>query len=284
MQERDFNWTTTDGIRIYAVEWQAEAPRGAICLVHGLGEHIGRYAHFARYFTGKGFSVLGFDRRGHGRSGGRRGHSPNMSLLLDEIAQLLVEAKVRYQNLPVFLYGHSMGGNLVLAYSLSRHPDIRGVVASAPWIRLAFPAPSVKIALGKAARALYPAFSQHTGLKTEQLSKDPDVVRAYEQDPLVHSRITAAMGVGILEQARWLDEYTGAFPLPLLIMHGSEDHIISPEGSRQLALRLGGDITYREWEGLYHEIHNEKQQGGIFDYTCHWLEARLEKKAMAKTA
>ncbi|MCB0570294.1 MAG: lysophospholipase [Phaeodactylibacter sp.] len=284
MEERTFDWKTNDGIRIFAREWAPKSPKGAICLVHGLGEHIGRYEHFAHYYTKKGFSVLGYDRRGHGQSGGKRGHAPNIGLLLDEIAQLLVETKVRYGGLPVFLYGHSMGGNLVLSYVLKRHPDVQGVVASAPWIRLAFPAPQFKVALGKVMKSIFPGFSQSNGLKTEHLSKDPDVVRLYEQDLLTHDRITAAMGIGMLEQANWLDNFSGHFPCPLLLMHGSEDHIVSPEGSRDFSRRAQGEVTYREWEGLYHEIHNEREQQEVFDFTLHWLQGHMEMKSKLKTA
>lgn len=281
MQERNFEWETSDGIHISGREWQANQPKGAICLIHGLGEHIGRYSHFAQYFTDNGYSVIGYDRRGHGLSGGKRGHTPRVDLLLDEVSQLLVQAKVHHQRMPIFLYGHSMGGNLVLAYALKRHPEVQGVIASAPWIRLAFQPSGIEIALGKIMRILYPAYTQGNGLKTEHLSKDPEVVRAYEQDPLVHDRITAATGIGMMQQANWLDQYSGLFPLPLLIMHGGEDHIVSPEGSRAFALRVQGDVTYREWEGLYHEIHNEKKQLEVFEYAHHWMEHHIEKKSMA---
>ncbi len=282
MQEDTFSWVTEDKLTIYGKEWKAEQPRAVVCLEHGLGEHINRYGHLARYFTSKGFTVIGHDRRGHGKSGGKRGHAPNMGLLLDEAAQLLIEAEVRYPRLPTFLYGHSMGGHLVLAYTLKRHPSLQGVIASAPWIRLAFEPSPIMIALGKAMQLFYPGFQQASGLKTEHLCKVPEVVRDYEQDPLVHGQISAAMGMDMLRQSRWLDNYEGTFPVPLLLMHGDEDHIVSPEGSRALAQRLEGDVTYREWKGLYHEIHNEEIQEEVFDYTLQWIGKHMHKRKMAK--
>lgn len=282
MQETEFNWQTKDGLNIYAKEWKAEKPQGVICLVHGLGEHINRYAHFARFFTEKGFSVIGYDRRGHGRSDGARGHTPDVEVLLDEVAQLLIEAEVRYQQLPIFLYGQSQGGLLVLAYTLKRHPNIQGIVASSPWIRLSFEPAAGMVALGRLMHRVYPAFSQSNGLKTAHLSRDPAVVRAYEEDPLVHSRITAAMGMAMLDQSRWLDGYSGPFPSPLLIMHGAADQITSPKASQEFAERVQGDITFKAWAGAYHEIHNEPIKEQAFRFVLEWLYQHQQLKKMAK--
>lgn len=282
MQESEFNWQTKDGLNIYAKEWKAEKPQGVICLVHGLGEHINRYAHLARFFTEKGFSVIGYDRRGHGRSEGAKGHAPDAEVLLDEVAQLLIEAEVRYQRLPIFLYGQSQGGQLVLAYTLKRHPNIQGVVASSPWIRLSFEPAAGIVALGRLMHRIYPSFAQSNGLKTAHLSRDPAVVQAYEEDPLVHDRITAAMGMAMLGQSRWLNSYSGPFPAPLLIMHGTADQITSPEASREFAERVQGDITFKAWDGLYHEIHNENIKEQAFAFVLEWLHQHQQLKKMGK--
>lgn len=282
MQESEFNWRAGDGLNIYGKEWAAASPKGVVCLVHGLGEHINRYGHLAQFFTKEGFSVIGYDRRGHGRSGGLRGHTPDGETLLDEVAQLLIEAEIRYRGLPVFLYGQSQGGQLVLAYALKRHPNVQGVVASSPWIRLSFAPPAIMIALGRLMHFVHPSFTQPNGLNTAHLSRDPAVVRAYEEDPLVHGRISAATGMAMLNQSRWLDSYSGPFPVPLLIMHGTADQITSPQASREFAGRLQGDITFKAWEGLYHEIHNEDIKEQAFQFVLGWLNQRLELKKMGR--
>lgn len=284
MQETEFNWRTGDGLNIYAKEWKADNPRGVICLVHGLGEHVNRYDHLARYFTEKGFSIMGYDRRGHGRSEGIRGHAPDAEALLDEVARLLVETEINYQGLPVFLYGQSQGGLLALAYALKRHPNIQGIIASSPWIRLSFEPASVMVALGKIMYRVYPAFSQPNGLNTAHLSRDQAVVKAYEQDPLVHNRITAAMGIAMLSQSRWLDKYSGPFPVPLLLMHGTADQITSPQASEALARRLEGDVTFKAWQGLYHEAHNEDIKEQVFEFVLGWLHQHLALKKMGREA
>ncbi|MCO6476507.1 MAG: lysophospholipase [Phaeodactylibacter sp.] len=282
MQETEFNWQTSDGLNIYAKEWKAREPQGVICLVHGLGEHVNRYAHLARFFTGRGFSVIGYDRRGHGRSAGLRGHTPDAETLLDEVAKLLIEAEIRYRARPVFLYGQSQGGQLVLAYALKRHPNIQGIIASSPWIRLSFEPSPVMIALGKLMHRLHPTFTQSNGLNPSHLSRNPQVVKAYQEDPLVHDRITAATGIAMLRQSHWLDGYSGAFPVPLLLMHGSADKITSPEASRALAGRLEGNVTFKLWDGAYHEIHNEDIQEQAFEYVLGWLEKHRQLKKLGK--
>lgn len=273
MQKRTFFWKAYDGKKIYGCEWAADRPKGVICLAHGLGEHVERYEYMAHWFNTHGFTVVGYDRRGHGHSEGKRGHSNGLEPLLDEISQLLVEARTGYQDLPVFLYGHSQGGGLVLSYALRRNPDITGIIASAPWIQLSFTPPQALIALGKLMRKIYPGFLQANNLNTQLLSRDPEVVKAYEQDPLVHDRISAAAGIGMLEEGDWMLQQKGGFPIPLLIMHGDEDGVTSAEASEALAGQLEGDVTYKLWPEMYHELHNEPEKEMVFQYVLDWLEA-----------
>jgi alpha-beta hydrolase superfamily lysophospholipase len=270
-----FSWQTQDGIDIYACDWPVVQPRAVLALVHGLGEHVQRYEHLAAWFNERGVAVVGYDRRGHGRSQGRRGHTPRYSAFLDEIAQLLVEVELRYPGVPVFLYGHSMGGNLVLNYSLRRHPAIAGVIATAPHIRLSFQPGLFMVLMGKLMRWIYPAFTQSNGLDVQQLSRDEEVVRRYQADPLVHDRLSAAAGVGMLEAAAYLDACQGTFPLPLLLMHGGADGITDPQASRDFASRQKGEVTVKIWDGLFHEIHNEPEQEAVFAYTEDWLSRQL---------
>lgn len=269
-----FFWKTADGIQIYAYDWSCDPARAVIALVHGLGEHVHRYEHLAKWCNARQMALVGYDRRGHGQSGGKRGHTPRYGAWLDEVAQLLVEVELRYPDIPVFLYGHSMGGNLVLNYVLRRHPTISGVIATAPHIRLAFTPNPVTVALGKLMRRLAPGFTQPNGLETEALSRDRAVVEKYIEDPLVHDRLTAAAGIGLLEAARWLDTYRGNFPLPLLLMHGGADRITSPEGTKAFTERVGGEVSLKIWDGFYHEIHNEPEHEQVLAWATDWLKAQ----------
>ena len=275
MQERIFDWKATDGTYIYAREWQAEQARAVICLAHGLGEHIGRYETFAKWFVERGITVIGYDRRGHGKSAGKRGHSPGIGPLLDEVARMLVEAETRYQHLPTFLYGHSQGGGLALSYALHRHPALAGIIASAPWISLAFEPPAPLIALGKLMRRIYPAYQQSNNLKTAHLCRDPAVVEAYESDPLVHDRITAGNAINMLEEGAWLLRQRVDFPCPLLVLHGTDDKVTSAADSAAFVAHLSGDVQYEAFDGLYHELHNEPEWEQVLEQVERWVSARI---------
>ncbi len=272
MSETDQTLSSKDGLTLFTRAWTVESPKAVIALVHGFGEHSGRYAHLAGFFNKNGYSVYSFDNRGHGKSTGKRGHAPNYEHYLEDIDVFLDFVKSQTNAQSIFLYGHSMGGNLVLNYVIRRKPLVKGVIISAPWVQLAFEPKPILVTLGKMMRSVFPGFSQESGLAQEHISKDPLVVKAYQNDPLVHGSITASASIGILEAANFLNTYVGEMPVPTLIMHGTEDKLTSQPASEAFAKRTGGPITYKKWEGMYHEIHNEPQQLEVFNYTLGWME------------
>lgn len=273
MTHYEFGWTTKDGLRIYAQGWQPETePRAVLCIVHGLGEHGGRYARQAAVFVEAGCAVLIFDQRGFGKSQGRRGHTPGYAALLDDIAVLLQEAERQYPHVPLFLYGHSMGGNLVLNYVLRRKPFLKGVIATGPWLRLAFTPPAYKIFLAGVMNVIWPSFTQANGIRASELSHDRDDTEAYEKDPLVHDRISARMFLSVFQAGLWALEKAHEFNLPLLLMHGGDDRITSPEASSRFAAKAGEKCTLRIWPGLYHELLNEPDRPEAREYMLGWIE------------
>lgn len=272
MEHFEFNWRTGDGLQIYAQGWRPEGDPGAlVCLVHGLGEHSGRYAHLARRLTGEGFALLSFDLRGFGKSQGRRGHTPGYDWLMDDVGRLLEEAEGKFPGRQRFLYGHSMGGNLVINYALRRRPRLAGVIASGPWIRLAFDPPAFRLKLGRVMNSLWPTYTQASGLDAAALSRDPEVVRAYNSDPLVHRLFSARLFTSVFEAGIWALDHAAEFELPLLIMHGGSDRLTSPEASRLFAGRVPGPCAFKLWEGFFHEIHNEPEKEDVFNYLVAWL-------------
>lgn len=266
-----WGWQAQDKTPFYAQSWPVEAPKAAIALVHGFGEHIGRYEHVARFFNGLGYSFFGFDMRGHGQSGGPRGHAPSMNTLFEDITRFLAEVGQRADGVPIILYGHSMGGGLVLAYSLKHNPGVKAVLATSPWIQLAFQPPAFMVFLGRLTRFLAPSFSQPNNLNPEHLSHDPEVVKGYIADPLVVTKISSANGIGMLELGNWLNNYQGTFPKPLLLMHGLEDHITSPKASAAFSERVKGDITLQVFPEGYHELHNEPFKEEVLDVMGKWV-------------
>lgn len=278
MKQFELNWKTQDGIEIYARAWEPDMkPKAVACLVHGHGEHIGRYEHVARAFTEMGYILLGFDQRGHGKSGGRRGYIPSYEVLMDDIGLLIVQAKQRYPRLPCFLYGHSMGGNEVINFAFRRKPNLAGVIATGPWLELAFEPPAAQVALARFMNRIWPGFTQASGLETNALSHDPKVVEAYKNDPLVHDKISARLFVEMYDAGEWALAHAADFPLPLLLMHGGADRISSADASRTFARNGGRNITLHIWDDWYHEIHNEPDQEEVFKIALIWMDARLEK-------
>jgi alpha-beta hydrolase superfamily lysophospholipase len=271
MQIAECHWKTADALEIYAKHWQVENPKAVVCLLHGLGEHVNRYNHVAAFFAERGIATHGSDRRGHGQSAGKRGHAPHLDALLNEVGQLVDFAGKTYPRVPLFLYGHSMGGNHALNFLLRKKPALRGVIATGSWIRLPQAPSAALIAFAKIMNKIAPTFAQSNGLDTNLLSKDPAVVKAYVADPLVHDRITVAMGLSMMEAAAWLDRFSGEIPAPLLLMHGADDRITDPQGSAGFAQRVSGDVTCRLWEGLYHEIHHEPQQAQVLAFMVEWM-------------
>lgn len=271
MQIIDYQRENKLGIPVFHRHWKVPAAKAIVCIVHGLGEHVGRYGHVAEFFSGQGISTIGFDHQGHGRTAGKRGHAISLDAMLDDISNLLEQAKELYPGKPVFLYGHSMGGNLVLNHVLRRKPTITGLISTAPWIRLPNPPSRLKVALAKLANHALPKMTQPNELDVNGLSNDKAVIEAYQNDPLVHDRISVRMGVDLLDGAKLLDEYRGPMPCPTLLMHGTDDPITSPAGTAEFAKRVQGDVTWKAWPGLKHEIHNEREQGEVLAFLVEWM-------------
>ncbi len=272
-----WNWKSRDGWLLYAQGWQPEGEvRSVVCLVHGLGEHSGRYGHVAATLNRAGHALLALDLRGHGRSTGRRGHVPSLGAVLEDIDLLLEEAAGRFPGRPRFLYGHSMGALLVLDYALRRRPALSGVIATAAALRSPLEGQRVKVALARLLSRVFPALTFPSGLDPATISRDLAVVQAYRNDPLVHDRISFRLADELLRTSRWVMEHAAEFPLPLLLIHGGADRLTLPEGSREFAARAGKGCTLKVWEGLYHEVHNEPEQGEVLADILSWMEERLK--------
>lgn len=262
-------------LRVVARAWPVANPKGGVVLVHGLGEHSGRYAHVAQTLNEAGLSVLAPDLPGHGLSEGRRGHFPSYEQVLDLIGQALTYLGEAVSGQPLFLYGHSLGGNLVVNYALRRPQGLRGAIASGPWLRLAIQPPRWRVALARTVGRLLPAITQPNGLDPHDLSHDPQVVQAYIEDPLVHDRISAGLFLAAYQAGLSALENASRLQVPLLLMHGTADRLTSPEASAAFCARAGSLCTLRLWEGLYHEVHNEPQKAEVLATLRNWLESLL---------
>jgi len=278
MKHTEFKFKTFDGLQLFGQSWQPEdRPRAVVCLVHGIGEHSGRYVHVADSLIQAGYALISFDLRGHGKSLGPRGHIPSYEAIMQDISSLLEVSNKKFPQSPFFLYGHSLGGNLVLNYVLRRQLHLKGVIATAPWLRLAFEPPAFKIALGEITNYIWPSFSQKSGLDTKALSRNLKVVHAYKNDPLVHDRISARMFISFYQAGHWALEHASELPIPLLLMHGGADRLISIEASREFAGKITKNCTLKIWNGLYHEIHNEPEKEEVFKFLIDWLDKKISE-------
>lgn len=268
-----------DDITFYMQGWEPQGtPKAIVCLVHGLGEHTGRYNHVGKALTDAGYALFGFDLRGHGQSGGPRGHFPSLQTVLNDIHNFVHFQRQNHPRLPLFLYGHSLGGLLTLTYILQNPEGVQGVIVTGAGLRSALQEQKAKIALVKLLGSILPALSLKSELEVAGLSHDPAVVQAYVNDPLVHDKVSLGLGKAGLDAIEVCFARASAFKPPLLIMHGGADRITYPSGSEdfaKLASQNNKDITLKIWEGLYHEIHNEPQQAEVFKVMIEWLDRRL---------
>jgi alpha-beta hydrolase superfamily lysophospholipase len=271
-----FEWDLlgADGKKLYGQGWQPETLKGVVTLVHGLGEHSGRYAHVADFLGQAGYAMLTFDLRGHGKTAGPRGDA-RLPDILSDIECLLVEARRRWPGKPLFLYGHSLGGSLGLYFTLQRKPRLNGVIATAPVLKTPLEKQKAKVALAKLLASLLPHLILSSGLKPQDISRDPSVVEAYRSDPLVHDKTSLSLGRDALAVGRWALAHAGEFASPLLLMQASADRLVYPEGSQQFAKMVQGDVTLKIWDGLYHEIHNEPEKEDVLRFLVDWLDRHL---------
>lgn len=278
MRTVQFTWNTMDGFCLSAQAWEPDdlSLHGVICLVHGLGEHIGRYTHVAEFFTSHQFAMVGYDQRGHGKSDGKRGHNVSFEHMMADIHLMLEKTTRQYPNLPVFLYGHSMGGMEVCNFILlNPNEGVTGAIVTDPGLRTNFPVPPLKRMLGKILYNLVPAYTMPNGLERAALSRDKDVVQQYESDPLVHGQVSARLGIDILTRGEWAVNHAADLAIPMLLMQGSADRIVSAAAAREFAQRAGSFCTYKEWDGLYHELHNEPEKAAVLQTMMDWLTEHL---------
>ena len=258
-------------VELYWQGWLPPSPRGVLLLCHGLGEHAGRYGNVVDAVVPDGWAVYGLDLRGHGLSGGRRAHIERYADLLADVDVFRRTVVARHPGLPVVLLGHSMGGQIALAYALDHQDDLAGLVLSAPALAGdVVPKPVVPLlrALGRVAPRLRPA-----GIDVTKISKDPAVVAGYQADRLVHhGKPTLALGLGIVGQFAVLPERARTLTLPLLLQHGSADALTDPAGTRLLSDTAGSaDKTVRWYDGLWHEIYNEPERARPLADLREWL-------------
>lgn len=247
--------------------------QAGIILVHGIGEHIVRYSHWVDRLLERGIGFAGVDLPGHGRSDGKRGHISSYSVTDEMLDFLIAEFKKTFPGVPLYLYGHSLGGGIVLSYILRKKPSIKGAIVTSPWLRLSFEPDRIKLLLARTMSNLFPSMTQPSGLNVKFISHDQQVVDAYIADPLNHNKISVGLFLSAVGAAKYSLEHAGDLEIPLLLMHGSDDKLTSPQGSRDFAAKTKM-AELKIWDGGYHELHNEPFKNDVFSYLANWIEKK----------
>lgn len=276
MIHQTWEWTTSDQAKMFAQKWIPEKPvKASIILIHGFGEHSSRYAHMAEFYCDHQIQVFAFDLRGHGRSAGPRGYVPTQTTFWDDIDEFKKTIKAALDDKPVFLYGHSMGGMIVLSYVLKRGSTFNGIITTSPLIDTATPMSDSTKKLAKFMDKILPRLAIDSGLDRNFLSRDKNVVDAYNADPLVFGKASTRLGVFMADTGAYIREHAAEFKEPLLMMIGSEERIVN-KAEVDAFMKSVPNGTYKIWDGFYHEVHNEPEKDQVFKFTLDWVKDHMK--------
>ncbi len=273
-QEFNFNIYNTE---FYGQYWQPTKTKAVIVLVHGMGEHASRYADYViPKLTENHFGVIAFDQFGHGKTTGKRGHCPSFEAVLESVDQVIEKAKSVFGAIPLFLYGHSMGGNVVINYALRKDHNLKGVIATSPFLKLAFIPPAWKMTLGKIMQKIAPSITLNNELNSDDISKDLTEVQKYNNDPLMHNKVSPNFSLTFIETGKWAIENASQLNTPTFIVHGSEDKIIDYKGSVEFS-NNSKKTTHKIYENGYHELHNDLCKEKVLFDIIYWLNEITKK-------
>ncbi|MBI5568252.1 MAG: lysophospholipase [Chloroflexi bacterium] len=275
-QHSEHRFAAADGCELYAQTWAADHTRAHLVMVHGLGEHSGRYQNYVDYFVPRGFTLHGADARGHGRSGGKPGYIDRFDQYVADIDRRVAHIRSADPATPLFVLGHSLGSLMTLKFGLDRPAGLSGIVVTGTALRDALVMPKWKRSLAGVLSNVTPSLKMDNGVLTKYLSHDPAVIAAFEADPLTHHWGTPRLATEAERVRTELYRRAGEWSAPLLMLHGGDDRVCLSEGARAFAQQVPTAlVTYREFDGLYHEIHNERERALVFGEIEAWLEARL---------
>lgn len=257
--------------------YDIEAPRGLVLLVHGQGEHMGRYSHVAAHLNHAGFAVHTFDLRGHGLSGGTRGHTMSWADYLDDVDRNLRLAREAVPGVPWFLLGHSMGGLVAIRWAQERPQALpSALIVSNPLLQLAFEVPKLKATVGRWMSDIWPSLALPTGLDANGLCHDQAVVQAYKSDPLVHDKASSRWFTSMTDAMAKSHTHARDLMLPVLTLIGASDPIVAAAGAERFHQAVGSADKRKEvWPHMFHEIFNEPDKDLPLNATVSFMNEHL---------
>ncbi|MDJ0393751.1 alpha/beta hydrolase [Rhodococcus sp. G-MC3] len=279
MQRTESTFTGARGTPIVYDVWTPDTEcTGLLVLSHGLGEHARRYDHVIARLGDLGLTVYALDHRGHGRSGGKRLELTRWADFTDDLHELFRIARAAHPATKNFLLGHSMGGAIALSYALDHQQDLDALMLSGPAVVLGDSTPKILVFVGKILGRIAPGVPVQS-LDSADVSRDPDVVAAYDNDPLVHhGKIPAGLAGQFVGAMESFPARVPSLTLPVLLQHGSDDKLADVSGSRMIAEKAGSsDLTIEVYDGLYHEVFNEPENERVLDDLIRWLAPRVRE-------
>lgn len=263
---------TVAGQTLHGNLYRPEKAVAVVIIVHGMGEYGRRYERSViPALLKNGIAVIAYNQFGHGMNSGKKGHHPGYRYLMDSIDNMILKAEKEFPGQPVYLYGHSMGGNVALNYGLRRPGRITGMVVTSPFLQLAFEPPAWKLKMGKLLAGIWPSMTMANEIDPGELSQIQEEVEAYRQDPLVHDRVSPAYSIEFIEKGEWAMQNAGDLKVPTLLIHGTADRITSCRASEEFAQGAGKKVDFMPIEGGYHELHHDLEKDRVLDAIVKWI-------------
>ncbi len=273
------------GIEIFFQQWEVANPKAILVIIHGLGEHSGRYGNLIDALQNKGIAIYGLDHRGFGRSGGKRGHVDSFMDYIYDIKIFINMIKDKQSNKPIIMLGHSMGGVLALKYALTHAEDLDALILSSPGLVPAIEVPTWKKNLAIFLSSRIPSLTMPSGLDATTISRDKEVVKKYLDDPLVHDKVTPRFYVEMMNTIQECINRCNEIKLPLLVFHGTADALVLDEASKIVYQKASSkDKTLKLFEGLFHETMNELEadRKKVLKVITDWIVAHAKKTTPVK--
>ncbi len=274
MPHQTGSFQSSDGLKIFTESWLPDGQvKAVVFIVHGLAEHIGRYAHVAERMNAGGYAVYGLDHRGHGKSDGLRAYFENFNQPVNDLKTAFDQAKTKHPGAKIFIYGHSLGSLLTLTWLLQNQSEVAGAIISGTTLDVESSQPKALLRLADIFNQIAPRMAI-TPLDSKWISRDPEEVRKYDTDPLVHrGNVRVRMGYQLVHGSRDVKARLADLKMPILIAHGGDDHICPPSGAPILHQGIGSpDKTLKVYDGMYHEVHNEIGREAVLNDYVGWLD------------
>ena len=279
MQVEECYYKSAKSVQLYGKIYMPEGVMNAIVImVHGIGEHSRCYDEWAEKFVSQSIGFLAFDLRGHGHSPGIRGHA-TFRLIKDDLRTIIKSVRDRFPSIHIILFGHSMGGSIALNYAIEKDVDVQGVIASSPWLKLVHPPTPLLVWIARWASYLVPWLTVSTGIKADQLSHDGMGTRSSKTDPLLHKKISIKLFIDLWKNSKIMLHNKHRLNIPLLLMHGTADQLTSYQATESFAQNAEGNITFREWHEMRHDLLNDAGNEAVFQYVMNWLSNQIIKKS-----